>query len=67
MCNTALLDPKVCDSGVLLMKCKVHDVVTCGPIARERIDKHIYMEVDSWRQLGFETCFRVNEHSTNIS
>jgi hypothetical protein len=43
------------------------NIVTCGPIARERVDKHISMEVDSWRPIRYETRFRVNEHSTNIS
>jgi hypothetical protein len=50
--------------------------VTCGPIARERIDKQVSMEMESWRPTWYGTRFhanerkkgfRVNEWSTNVS
>jgi hypothetical protein len=41
--------------------------VTCGPIARERVDKRVSVEVDSWRPTRYGTRFRVSERSTNIS
>jgi hypothetical protein len=46
---------------------KTYNIVTCGPIARERGDKHVSMEVDFWRPARYETRFRVNEWSTHIS
>jgi hypothetical protein len=46
---------------------EVDSIVTCGLVARERVDKHVYMQVDSWRPTRYKTRFRVNEHSTNIS
>jgi hypothetical protein len=35
------------------------NIVICGPIARECVDKHVSLEADSWRPTG--TYFRVNE------
>jgi hypothetical protein len=41
--------------------------VTRRPTARERVDKLVSMEVDSWRPTRYGTCVRVNKWSTNIS
>jgi hypothetical protein len=38
------------------------NTVTCGLTAREHVDKHVSMEVDSWRLTRYRTHFRV----TNI-
>jgi hypothetical protein len=43
------------------------NVATCGPIARERVDKHFSIEMDSWRPTGYGRRFHGYEWSTNIS
>jgi hypothetical protein len=43
------------------------NVVTCRPIPRERVDKHIFMEVDSWKPARCGTHFHGYEWSRNVS
>jgi hypothetical protein len=33
-------------------------IATCRPIARERVDKHVSMEVDSWKATRYGTSVR---------
>jgi hypothetical protein len=33
-------------------------IVICTPIARERVDKHVSMETDSWKPTRYGTRFR---------
>jgi hypothetical protein len=40
--------------------------VTCIPIARERVDKHVSKEMDSWKPTCYGTRFRGYVWSTNI-
>jgi hypothetical protein len=40
--------------------------MTGRPIARKRVDKHVSMEKDSWKQTRYWTRFRGYEWSTNI-
>jgi hypothetical protein len=42
-------------------------IVTFRPTAMECVDKHISMEMDSWKPTRYGTCFRGYERSTNIS
>jgi hypothetical protein len=43
-------------------------IVACRPISRKQLGtKHVFMQVDCWRQTQCETHFRVNEYPTNIS
>jgi hypothetical protein len=46
---------------------QVIHIVTCGSNARECVEKHFSMEMDSWKPTRYGTRFRVNEWSTNIS
>jgi hypothetical protein len=32
-------------------------IVTCRPTARERVDKHVSVKMDSWKPTHYETCF----------
>jgi hypothetical protein len=38
-----------------------HNIVACEPIARQRVEKHFSMKVDSWRSNRYGIYFRVNE------
>jgi hypothetical protein len=40
--------------------------VTCRPIARKRLDKHVSIEMDSWKPTRYGTRFHGYERSTNI-
>jgi hypothetical protein len=46
---------------------KFEIILTCRPIAMERVDKHASMEMDSWKPTRYGTRFRAYEWSTNIS
>jgi hypothetical protein len=39
--------------------------VTCRPVARERIDKHVSVEIDSWKLTRHRTNFHGYKFSTN--
>jgi hypothetical protein len=32
---------------------KKNNILTCRPIARKRVDKHVSVEMDSWKPTGY--------------
>jgi hypothetical protein len=42
-------------------------IVTCRPVAKKRVDKHVCVEIDSWKPTRYGTHFRGYEWSTEIS
>jgi hypothetical protein len=52
-------------TGTLLL-IYTHNTVTCRPVSRKWIDKHVSIEIDSWKLKHYAKCLCGYEWSTNI-
>jgi hypothetical protein len=56
---TSYYDETFLYCNIVVVSCgRIYSIVTYRPIARERVDKHVSMEMDSWKPTRYGKRFR---------